>query len=68
MHAGITRIESGTAFRQRPGRPVESWRYFEPTFPIARVDDAERLYRQVRSLRIYEGPSEVLEMIIADAL
>jgi len=28
----------------------------------------ERLYRQVRSLRIYEGPSEVLEMIIADAL
>jgi acyl-CoA dehydrogenase len=28
----------------------------------------EQLYRQVRSLRIYEGPSEVLEMIIADAL
>ncbi|GAB3998649.1 hypothetical protein GCM10029992_25030 [Glycomyces albus] len=28
----------------------------------------ERLYRQVRSLRIYEGPSEVLEMSIADAL
>ncbi|NJP65292.1 acyl-CoA dehydrogenase family protein [Streptomyces spiramenti] len=28
----------------------------------------ERLYRQVRSLRIYEGPSEVIEMTIADAL
>ena len=28
----------------------------------------ERLYRQVRSLRIYEGSSEVIEMIIADAL
>jgi acyl-CoA dehydrogenase len=28
----------------------------------------ERLYRQVRSLRIYEGSSEVLEMIVADAL
>src|SRR5689334_19044432 len=50
MHAGITRIESGTAFRQRPGGPVESWRYFEPTFPITRVDDAERLYRRVREV------------------
>jgi asparagine synthase (glutamine-hydrolysing) len=50
MHAGITRIESGTAFRQRPGAPVESWRYFEPTFPITRVDDAERLYRRVREV------------------
>jgi acyl-CoA dehydrogenase len=29
---------------------------------------AERLYRQVRSLRIYEGPSEVQRMIIADTL
>ena len=29
---------------------------------------AERLYRQVRSLRVYEGPSEVLQMVIADAL
>ncbi|GAB3651923.1 acyl-CoA dehydrogenase family protein [Glycomyces tarimensis] len=28
----------------------------------------ERLYRQTRSLRIYEGPSEVLEMSIAEAL
>jgi acyl-CoA dehydrogenase len=28
----------------------------------------ERLYRQVRSLRIYEGPSEVQRVIIADAL
>ncbi|HET9168897.1 MAG TPA: acyl-CoA dehydrogenase family protein [Actinospica sp.] len=28
----------------------------------------ERLYRQVRSLRIYEGASEVQRMIIADAL
>jgi acyl-CoA dehydrogenase len=28
----------------------------------------ERLYRQVRSLRIYEGASEVQKMIIADAL
>ncbi|MBB0242550.1 acyl-CoA dehydrogenase [Streptomyces alkaliphilus] len=28
----------------------------------------ERLYRQVRSLRIYEGSSEVIEMTIADAL
>ena len=31
-------------------RPVETWRYFEPTFPIGRVDDAERLYRQVREV------------------
>jgi acyl-CoA dehydrogenase len=29
---------------------------------------AERIYRQVRSLRVYEGPSEVLQMVIADAL
>lgn len=28
----------------------------------------ERLYRQIRSLRIYEGPSEVQKMIIASAL
>jgi acyl-CoA dehydrogenase len=28
----------------------------------------ERLYRQVRSLRIYEGSSEVLEMVIANVL
>ncbi|MCH7230950.1 acyl-CoA dehydrogenase family protein [Glycomyces sp. L485] len=28
----------------------------------------ERLYRQIRSLRIYEGPSEVLQMGIAEAL
>ncbi|SDE02935.1 acyl-CoA dehydrogenase family protein [Glycomyces harbinensis] len=28
----------------------------------------ERLYRQVRSLRIYEGPSEVLQMSIAESL
>jgi acyl-CoA dehydrogenase len=28
----------------------------------------ERLYRQIRSLRIYEGASEVIEMTIADAL
>lgn len=28
----------------------------------------ERLYRQVRSLRIYEGPSEVLRMGIAESL
>jgi acyl-CoA dehydrogenase len=28
----------------------------------------ERLYRQIRSLRIYEGASEVQKMIIADAL
>lgn len=30
--------------------------------------EMERLYRQVRSLRIYEGSSEVIEMTIADAL
>lgn len=28
----------------------------------------EQLYRQIRSLRIYEGSSEVIEMTIADAL
>lgn len=28
----------------------------------------ERLYRQIRSLRIYEGSSEVIEMTIADVL
>jgi acyl-CoA dehydrogenase len=28
----------------------------------------ERLYRQIRSLRIYEGASEVLRLAIADAL
>jgi acyl-CoA dehydrogenase len=34
------------------------------------VKDAlpERLYRQVRSLRIYEGATEVQQMIIADAI
>jgi asparagine synthase (glutamine-hydrolysing) len=50
MHAGITRIESGTAFRQRPGGPLETWRYFTPTFPIKAVGDEQRLYRQVREV------------------
>jgi asparagine synthase (glutamine-hydrolysing) len=50
MHAGITRIESGTAFRQRPGGPLETWRYFRPTFPVRRVDTEQRLYAEVRAV------------------
>ena len=50
MHAGITRIESGTAFRQRPGGPLKTWRYFTPTFPIRAVSDEQRLYTEVREV------------------
>ncbi|HST67179.1 MAG TPA: asparagine synthase (glutamine-hydrolyzing), partial [Mycobacteriales bacterium] len=50
MHAGITRIESGTAFRQRPGGPLETWRYFRPTFPVRAVTDEQRLYGEVREV------------------
>ncbi len=50
MHAGITRIESGTAFRQRPGGPLETWRYFTPTFPVRTVDNEQRLYAEVRAV------------------
>jgi len=50
MHAGITRIESGTAFRQRPGGPRETWRYFTPTFPIRAVSDEQRLYTEIREV------------------
>jgi asparagine synthase (glutamine-hydrolysing) len=48
MHRRVRRIESGTAFRQRPGGPLETWRYFRPTFPIRAVDDEQRLYDEVR--------------------
>ena len=50
MHAGICRIESGTAFRQRPGGPLETWRYFTPTFPVRQVDDEQRLYDGIRDV------------------
>jgi asparagine synthase (glutamine-hydrolysing) len=50
MHAGITRIESGTAFRQRPGGPLETWRYFSPTFPVRPVSDEQRLAREIREV------------------
>jgi asparagine synthase (glutamine-hydrolysing) len=48
MHRRVRRIESGTAFRQRPGGPLETWRYFRPTFPIRAVDDEQRLYDEIR--------------------
>ncbi|MFL6128045.1 MAG: asparagine synthase (glutamine-hydrolyzing) [Mycobacteriales bacterium] len=48
MHRRVRRIESGTAFRQRPGGPLETWRYFRPTFPVRAVDDEQRLYAEVR--------------------
>ena len=50
MHAGITRIESGTAFRQRPGGPLETWRWFRPTFPVTQVSDEQRLHREIREV------------------
>ena len=50
MHTGIRRIESGTAFRQRPGGPLETWRYFRPTFPVRAVSDEERLHREIREV------------------
>ncbi|HEV7656897.1 MAG TPA: asparagine synthase (glutamine-hydrolyzing) [Mycobacteriales bacterium] len=50
MHAGITRIESGTAFRQRPGGSLETWRYFRPAFPIRPVGVEERLYTEIREV------------------
>ena len=50
MHAGITRIESGTAFRQVPGGPLQTWRYFTPTFPIKAVTDEQKLYDDVREV------------------
>ena len=48
MHRRVRRISSGTAFRQRPGGPLETWRYFRPAFPIRAVDDEQRLYDEVR--------------------
>jgi asparagine synthase (glutamine-hydrolysing) len=48
MHRRVRRIESGTAFRQRPGGPLETWRYFRPTSPIRAVLDEQRLYAEVR--------------------
>ena len=50
MHAGDPPDrERHRVHAQRPGRPVETWRYFEPTFPTPGVaDDAERLYRADR--------------------
>jgi len=48
MHRRIGRIESGTAFRLRPGGPLETWRFFRPTFGIRKVDDQQRLYDEVR--------------------
>jgi asparagine synthase (glutamine-hydrolysing) len=50
MHRRVRRIESGTAFRQRPGGPLETWRYFRPTFPIRAVDDEQRLATEVREV------------------
>ena len=50
MHAGICRIESGTAFRQRPGGPLETWRYFTPTFAVRPVPDEQKLYDGIREV------------------
>jgi asparagine synthase (glutamine-hydrolysing) len=50
MHRRVRRIESGTAFRQRPGGPLETWRYFRPAFPVRQVDDERRLYDEVREV------------------
>ena len=48
LHRRVRRIPSGTAFRQRPGGPLETWRYFRPTFPIRAVPAEQRLYAEVR--------------------
>ena len=50
MHKRIRRVESGTAFRLRPGGELETWRYFRPTFPVRAVDDEQRLYDEVREV------------------
>jgi asparagine synthase (glutamine-hydrolysing) len=50
MHRRVRRIESGSAFRLRPGGELETWRYFDPTFRLRRVDDEQRLYREVREV------------------
>ena len=34
----------------------------------ARIDTVERLYREVRALRIYEGTSEIQKLVIAGAM
>ncbi|MCO1577510.1 asparagine synthase (glutamine-hydrolyzing) [Crossiella sp. SN42] len=50
LHAGIRRIESGTAFRVRPGGQLETARYFNPTFtaqPVRGEAEAEALYQRI---------------------
>jgi asparagine synthase (glutamine-hydrolysing) len=50
MHTRVRRIESGTAFRQRPGGELETWRWFRPTFPVRKVADEQRLYAEIREV------------------
>ena len=50
LHAGISRIESGTSFTVTPGGPVISKRYFTPAFaarPVNGEADRSRLYGQI---------------------
>ncbi|MDQ6851992.1 MAG: asparagine synthase (glutamine-hydrolyzing) [Actinomycetota bacterium] len=47
MHAGISRIESGTYFIMRPGERVRPKRYFHPDFAIRQVPEPDKLYREI---------------------
>ena len=59
MDRSIRRVESGTHVTARPGLPVESKRYFHPTFaPKPVTDEAQRS-------ALYEKIAEVLEDSVA---
>ncbi|MGN6608440.1 MAG: asparagine synthase (glutamine-hydrolyzing) [Jatrophihabitans sp.] len=47
MHRAIRRVESGTWFTMRPGESLTTHRYFHPDFAIRKVDEPEKLYREI---------------------
>ncbi|QSB06882.1 acyl-CoA dehydrogenase family protein [Natronoglycomyces albus] len=50
------------------GRAVDAAVQIFGAAGLQRGSEIERLYRQARSLRLYEGPSELLRMTIAEAM
>jgi asparagine synthase (glutamine-hydrolysing) len=47
MHSAVRRVESGTYFTLRPGEALKTHRYFHPDFAIRKVDEPEKLYREI---------------------
>jgi asparagine synthase (glutamine-hydrolysing) len=50
MHKAITRVESGTCFRLRPGESLEPRRYFRPDFTPCPAHAPERLYARITTV------------------